>query len=59
MGYALTEQHFSSFEEVGKLLNEWFAAKEKQFFWRGIHNLPERLGKVCRSRWSIFCINEK
>ena len=32
MGHALAEQHF----------NECFVAKQKQFFWRGIHTLPER-----------------
>ena len=32
MGYALAGQHFSNFEEVGKWLNEYFAAKQKQFF---------------------------
>ncbi|GFU25221.1 mariner Mos1 transposase [Trichonephila clavipes] len=28
MGHALAEQHFSNFEEVGKWLDEWFAAKD-------------------------------
>ena len=41
----LAEQHFSIFEEVVKWLNECFATKQKQFFWRGIHNLPERWSK--------------
>ena len=45
MGPVLAEQHFSNFEEVGEWLNECFAAKQKPFFWRGIHNLPERLSK--------------
>ncbi|GFX14259.1 mariner Mos1 transposase [Trichonephila clavipes] len=31
MRHALAEQHFSNFEEVGKRLDEWFAAKDKQF----------------------------
>ncbi|GFX14721.1 mariner Mos1 transposase [Trichonephila clavipes] len=42
MGHALAEQHFSNFEEIRKWLDEWFAAKDKQFFWHGIHKLPER-----------------
>ena len=33
------------FEEVGKWLNECFAAKQKQFSWSGIHNLPESWSK--------------
>jgi hypothetical protein len=36
MGHALAEQRFSNFEGVGKWLNECFATKQKQFFWRGI-----------------------
>jgi hypothetical protein len=40
MGHELAEQHFRNFEEVGKWLNDWFAVKQKQFFCRGIHNLP-------------------
>jgi hypothetical protein len=45
MGHTLAEQHFSNFEEVGKWLNEGFATKQKQFIWRGIHNLLERWAK--------------
>jgi hypothetical protein len=33
MGHALAEQHFSNLEEIGKWLNECFAAKQKQFYW--------------------------
>jgi hypothetical protein len=36
MEHTFAEQHFSNFE-VGKWLNKWFAAKEKLFFWQGIH----------------------
>ncbi|GFU46766.1 mariner Mos1 transposase [Trichonephila clavipes] len=32
MGHAFAEQHFSSFQEVRKWRDEWFAAKDKQFF---------------------------
>ncbi len=45
MGHALAEQHCSSFEEVGKWVDEWLASKDKQFFWLGIHKLPERCSK--------------
>jgi hypothetical protein len=45
MGHALAEQYFNNFEEVGKWLNKCFDAKQKQFFWRGIHNLPGRWSK--------------
>lgn len=54
MGHALAEQHFSNFEEVEKWLNEWFAAKGKQFFWQGIHNLPERWAKCVQADSQYF-----
>ena len=41
MGHALAERHFDSYEDVRKWL-EWFASKDEEFFWRGIHKLPER-----------------
>ena len=54
MGHALAEQHFSNFEEVGKWLDEWFAAKDKQFFWHGIHTLPERWAKCVETDGQYF-----
>ncbi|XP_076386078.1 uncharacterized protein LOC143263911 [Megachile rotundata] len=42
MGHALAEEHFANFEEVREWFNEWFCSKDKQFFWDGIHKLPER-----------------
>ena len=42
MRHALAEQRFGSYEDVKKWLDEWFAAKEEDFYWRGIHKLPER-----------------
>ena len=42
MGHALAEQRFGSYEDVKKWLDEWFAAKGEDFYWRGIHKLPER-----------------
>lgn len=42
MGHALAEQRFTSYENVQEWLNNWFSSKEDQFFWRGIHKLPER-----------------
>jgi hypothetical protein len=54
MGYKLAEQHFSNLEEVGKWLNESFAVKQKQFFWRGIHTLPERWAKCIESDGQYF-----
>ena len=45
MGHALAERHFDSYEDVRKWLDEWFASKDEEFFWRGIHKLPERWEK--------------
>ncbi|GFS74325.1 hypothetical protein TNCV_3280121 [Trichonephila clavipes] len=41
VGHALAKQHFSNSEENGKWLDEWFAAKDKQFFWHGVQKLSE------------------
>jgi len=54
MGHALAEQQFSNFEDVGKWLDEWFAAKDKQFFWHGMHQLPERWAKCVEADGQYF-----
>jgi len=36
MDHALAEQCFGSYEDVKKWLDEWFAAKGEDFYWRGI-----------------------
>ena len=43
MDHALAEWHFDSYEDgVRKWLDEWFASKDEEFFWHGVHKLPER-----------------
>ena len=32
MGHALSDQHFTSYENVRKWFDDWFASKERQFF---------------------------
>ena len=54
MGHALAEQHFDSYEGVRKWLDESFASKEKEFFWRGIHKLPQRWEKCVASECKYF-----
>ena len=49
MGHALSDQHFTSYENVRKWMDDWFASKEQQFFWRGIHQLPDRWEKYIAS----------
>jgi len=46
MGHALAERHFDSYEDIRKWLNEWFASKDEEFFWRGIHKLPRKMEKL-------------
>jgi len=40
MNHALAEQRFGSDEDVKKWLDEWFAAKGEDFYWRGT-NCPK------------------
>ena len=54
MGHAIDEQCFTSYENVRKWLDDWFASKEQQFFWRGIHKLPDRWEKCIASNGQYF-----
>jgi len=54
MGHALAEQRFGSYEDVKKWLNEWFTAKGEDFYWHGIHKLPERWEKCVTSNGAYF-----
>jgi len=54
MGHALAEQHFGSYEDVKKCLDEWFAAKGEDFYWRGIHKFLERWEKCITSNGAYF-----
>ena len=53
MGHALAERHFDSYENVRKWIDE-FASKDEEFFWRGIHKLPERWKKYIVSEDKYF-----
>lgn len=54
MGHALAEQRFTSYEDVRKWLSAWFDSKEEEFFWRGIHKLPERWEKCVDTEGQYF-----
>lgn len=54
MGHALAEQHFLSYEDVQKWLDDWFGSRDFQFFWNGIHNLPTRWQKCVESEGRYF-----
>ena len=49
MGHALSDQHFTSYENVRKWLDDRFASKKRQFFWRSIQQLPDRWKKCIAS----------
>ena len=54
MNHALAEQRFGSDEDVKKWLDKWFAAKGEDFYWRGIHKLPEKWEKCVTSNGAYF-----
>ena len=54
MGHVLAEQHLDSYEGVRKWLDEWFASKQKDSFWHGIHKLPERWERCVASEGKHF-----
>ncbi|GFV39211.1 mariner Mos1 transposase [Trichonephila clavipes] len=49
LGHALADQRFTSYENVKSWLDDWLASKNRSFFWRGIHKLPERCEKCVAS----------
>ena len=54
MQHALTDTHFSSYNEVQKRVDEWFASKDTAFYRRGIVLLPERWEKVVENEGNYF-----
>ncbi|GFX49884.1 mariner Mos1 transposase [Trichonephila clavipes] len=54
LGHALADQRFTSYENVKPWLDDWLASKDRSFFWRGIHKLPERWGKCVASDGYYF-----
>jgi len=53
MGHALA-QHFTSYEDVRKWLEDWFGLKEQQFFWHGIHTLSTKWKKCIATDGQYF-----
>jgi len=54
LGHALSERRFDSNENLQKWLTEWFTTKDSQFYWRGIHKLPERWQKCVENDGKYF-----
>ena len=46
MGHALSDQHFTSYENVRKWLDDWFASKERQFFLAWHPPIARQVGKM-------------
>ncbi|EGI67280.1 Mariner Mos1 transposase [Acromyrmex echinatior] len=42
MAHGLSEQHFTSYEDIKNWIDNWIASKDEAFFQRGIRMLSER-----------------
>jgi hypothetical protein len=54
MQHGLADQHFKTYEEIKKWLDEWIASKDEHFFYRGIHLLSEKWEKIVASDGHYF-----
>ncbi|GBP66273.1 Mariner Mos1 transposase [Eumeta japonica] len=54
MAHGLTHQKFTLYEDCQKWVDLWISSKDKKFFQRGIHLLPERWQKVVESDGKYF-----
>ena len=54
LGHALAEERLTSYENVREWLDNWFDLKDEQFYWRGMHHLPEMWEKCVNSNGDYF-----
>lgn len=54
MASDLAKEQFNSETEVRNWIDRWIASKQRDFFWRGIHKLPERWEKVVSAEGEYF-----
>jgi len=54
MTHGLSEQHFTSYEDIKNCINDWIASKDEACFRRGIHMLSKRWEKVVASDGHYF-----
>lgn len=54
MQSALSGERFSSREDLQNWIDTWISSKEPEFFFHGIHSLPERWAKVIASKGTYF-----
>ena len=50
----LREKNLKNPEELRKRVDEYFSSKNKEFYWRGIHYLPNRWEKVMAVKGDYF-----
>uniref|UniRef100_A0A2M4C4G5 Putative mariner mos1 transposase n=1 Tax=Anopheles marajoara TaxID=58244 RepID=A0A2M4C4G5_9DIPT len=54
MSNDLAEQRFHSYEDIKKWIDGWIAAKDEQFYSKGIHKLPKLWEKVVANNGTYF-----
>lgn len=54
MAHSLSKKRFQIFEDIEKWITDWTATKDAHFFYRGIHQLPERWEKVIANDGNYF-----
>lgn len=54
MGHALSDQRLTDPAEVENWLENWYVSKPRDFFWRGIHALPDRWAKRISNEGKYF-----
>ena len=50
----LREKHFKTLENLQNSIDEYFGSKNEDFFWKGIHDLPNRWEKVIAADGDYF-----
>jgi len=51
---SLTDEHFETFEEVRKWVDDFIKSKDENFFYYGIHSLSEKWLKVIDNNGEYF-----
>lgn len=54
MAHGLSSQHFKTYGEIEKWVNEWIALKDESFFRKGIQQLPVRWEKIIANDGKYF-----
>lgn len=54
MAHSLSEKRFQSYQEVEKWITDWIVTKDADFFYKGIHQLPEKWEKIIVNNGDYF-----